>query len=387
MNQVCRPTGPAMPQPSDNRSELVRTYKIWQGSNIFALHGRLIFGPDARSLLLSFLMIVPPVGVFCTFVARKLMDDFPHHWGVSIMVFAIALTVCNVIFLLLTSARDPGIVPRKNHPPESEDLGSRRGRTEEVEVNGMRVQVKYCETCMHYRPPRCSHCSICDNCVERFDHHCPWVGQCIGARNYRFYFLFVSSATALCIYVFAFCWVYVVRIMHGEETTIWKALIKTPASIALIIYCFLLMWFVGGLTVFHSYLISRNQTTYENFRALYDHRANPYNKGVLGNFKEVFFSPIPPSKNKFRAKVQKELDFPSRRVNGSVVNPITGRANMDMEMGMKPSQIEWELDRPMGELGDIKEGSERGSLDGFEKQINDADVMEEPGVEPGVQSR
>lgn len=100
-----------------------------------------------------------------------------------------------LVLLVLTSAQDPGIVPRSPHPPEdvyaidtsvSAESGGRRPqnlqipRTKEVFVNGLPVRVKYCETCMVYRPPRCSHCSVCDNCVERFDHHCPWVGQCIG---------------------------------------------------------------------------------------------------------------------------------------------------------------------------------------------------------------
>lgn len=47
--------------------------------------------------------------------------------------------------------------------------------------------------------------------------------------------------------------------MKSEETTIWKAMIKTPASMVLIIYTFISMWFVGGLTAFHLYLISTNQ--------------------------------------------------------------------------------------------------------------------------------
>lgn len=60
---------------------------------IFLFGGRFIFGPDMRSLLLTVFLIAVPVGVFCGFVARKLIDDFPHHLGISIMVVVIVMTL------------------------------------------------------------------------------------------------------------------------------------------------------------------------------------------------------------------------------------------------------------------------------------------------------
>ncbi|KAH7295543.1 hypothetical protein KP509_27G054200 [Ceratopteris richardii] len=311
-----------------------RIYEVWKGSNIFFCGGRLIFGPDVRSLLVTLVLIIGPVTIFCVFVGRHLRKDYSN--GVAIMIILVIHTFIVLVFLLLTSGRDPGIIPRNAHPPEpEEEMNSpsewsggqtpklRLPRTKDVIVNGVTVKIKYCDTCMLYRPPRCSHCSICNNCVERFDHHCPWVGQCIGRRNYPFFFMFVFSTTLLCFFVFAMCALRIKKLMEGDPPhTVWKALQRSPASAFLMAYVFLATWFVGGLTVFHMYLIGTNQTTYENFRYRYDNKANPYHEGLLRNFKLVLFSGIPPSKNKFRSKVQLEVP--------NIVPTVQSRESIDI---------------------------------------------------------
>ncbi|GMI90569.1 hypothetical protein like AT4G24630 [Hibiscus trionum] len=329
-----------------------RVYEVWKGSNKFFLGGRLVFGPDVRSLPVTLLLISAPAVVFCIFVARHLRHAFyPYDAGYAVMVAAVVFTVNVLTILFITSARDPGIIPRNSRPPDEEphhdssasaEGGNRQTsacqfpRTKEVMVNGIMVRVKYCSTCMLYRPPRCSHCSICNNCVERFDHHCPWVGQCIGVRNYRFFFMFVSSATILCIYVFSMSAFYIKVLMDDNHRTIWEAMKESPPSVALMAYCFVALWFVGGLTGFHLYLIGTNQTTYENFRHRADNRINIYDHGCVSNFHEVFCTKVNPSKNNFRAFVQEEVPRPTL--------PSTEEAKAEDPGGEPRSKVDAEIE-------------------------------------------
>ena len=48
---------------------------------------------------------------------------------------------------------------------------------------------RFCLICHIFKPERCHHCSACNKCVLNMDHHCPWINNCIGFYNRKFFIL------------------------------------------------------------------------------------------------------------------------------------------------------------------------------------------------------
>nr|XP_020444226.1 probable palmitoyltransferase ZDHHC14 [Monopterus albus] len=242
----------------------------------------------------------------CPFLSSNLTPAIPAV-GAVLLVFVMGM-------LFRASFSDPGILPRamldEAANMERQIDSKPPPRTREVLINGQAVKLKYCFTCKIFRPPRASHCSLCDNCVERFDHHCPWVGNCVGRRNYRFFYLFILSLSFLTIFIFAFVITHI--ILRTNRTGFLSALRDSPASVLEVVVCFFSVWSIVGLSGFHTYLISSNQTTNEDIKGSWSTKRgkdiyNPYSYGnILTNCCAALCGPLPPSLIDRRGLVQSD---------------------------------------------------------------------------------
>jgi len=81
---------------------------------------------------------------------------------------------------------------RRQSPSGQEDA------TLETKRSGDR---RYCKWCAKYKPDRCHHCRVCRTCILRMDHHCPWIYNCVGFRNHKFFFLLLFYSSICCILI------------------------------------------------------------------------------------------------------------------------------------------------------------------------------------------
>lgn len=86
------------------------------------------------------------------------------------------------LFLWLTALSDPGIMFKGDLPADNEHI-------ESAQQNLLPQQPRrfYCEEC-NMQEPRgvyMDHCHACGYCIQDMDHHCPWMGQCIGKKNMK----------------------------------------------------------------------------------------------------------------------------------------------------------------------------------------------------------
>ena len=54
--------------------------------------------------------------------------------------------------------------------------------------------LQFCTFCDGYKPPRSHHCRKCNRCCMKMDHHCIWLGKCVGFRNQASFMVFLFGA-------------------------------------------------------------------------------------------------------------------------------------------------------------------------------------------------
>lgn len=236
--------------------------------------GFIFTGPweDCGATSCVWVSVLLPVGAFFVLAGPTVWERVP------IMLFIVGVcTTWTLTTLIMTGFSDPGIIPRQSMADARREVEMLWARYETTESSlpfdatrdlppSFKLHPddeeyhKLCRTCNIYRPPRAAHCSICDNCVKEFDHHCPFVGNCVGERNYGSFMAFLISVLALAISVLAA--LVMMGAAKGNSSGLGQEITVILITIV-IIFSGVMCCVISGFSLFHCCLIARGKTTKE----------------------------------------------------------------------------------------------------------------------------
>jgi palmitoyltransferase ZDHHC9/14/18 len=319
-----------------------RATEGWMGNHMFLCKGKLMLGSDGPLFLFTNgLLLLGLVLHFVILVPR--MQDSQHWWVHPITFYgSILLSIFSFVCLWTSATMDPGILPSVSSPMKPQVPTS----DGPLPLIGGPLGYRYCSTCNIFRPPRSKHCNSCNVCVSKFDQyvqyiymgncsislcancfiyiiltlccccsHCPWVGNCIGERNHRFFFFFLCSISLLTILVTASCGrLFFLQYEETSTTTtteeteeteslplaLHRLLVvveKMPVVVILGVFTLSCAWSLTSLLLFHGMIISVAQTTNERVRNVYQygHQRNVDDEGCWKNWSRAICSKLPPS--------------------------------------------------------------------------------------------
>ncbi|XP_059407067.1 palmitoyltransferase ZDHHC15A isoform X2 [Carassius carassius] len=147
--------------------------------------------------------------------------------------------------------------------------------------------IRFCHHCQLIKPDRCHHCSVCQMCVLKMDHHCPWLNNCIGFSNYKFFLLFLLYSLLYCLLIIATVTPTFIQLWLGKLFdscvklhVLFLTLVSAMFAVTL---CFLLF--------FHIWLLASNKTTLEWLSVPFfvdGPASEAFDVGVRANLSQVF---------------------------------------------------------------------------------------------------
>jgi len=226
-------------------------------------------------------------------IGLLLDDPSPYMQGkgfrhaICFNVVTVFLVTCYLRCILV----HPGAIPTKEEDPSWEYVprdASGCGDTsagvslQESKRSGDR---RHCKWCTKFKPDRCHHCRVCKTCILKMDHHCPWIYNCVGFKNHKYFFLLLFYAV-IDLWLIVWTMLPSVASSTGSDTPFTQMFCllfgETLASFLSVL--------LTGFFFFHVYLMLKSMTTIEFCEKQLKrtgHDPGAYDHGVLGNVKAV----------------------------------------------------------------------------------------------------
>eukprot|EP00759_Apiculatamorpha_spiralis_P034776 PhF_6_TR35784/c0_g1_i1/m.52005/K20028/ZDHHC2_15_20; palmitoyltransferase ZDHHC2/15/20 len=242
-------------------------------------------GPITRPLW-TFVPVFFIVFLMVWSCSTYILEAKPTPFPLCVLLFFFGMNMWSLCMAVLTS---PGYIPMHwscTHGPDPTRLAF------ELKGSG---ELRQCRRCNMYKPDRSHHCSSCDRCILKMDHHCPWINNCVGYFNQKFFLLFIFYITVCCTLVTLSGWEalwHSFDFLHEKKPhSPFKVIRGVNFAFA---YCVALV-FSASLTMFlafHFKLVSQNTTTIERLEKQDKLRASSkmhlYDIGTYENFVAVF---------------------------------------------------------------------------------------------------
>ncbi|KAF7457680.1 putative palmitoyltransferase [Cryptosporidium felis] len=207
--------------------------------------------------------------------------------GITEVVIFNFLVLMTVVCFVMSIVTKPGTIP--NTPEWSlktidESNHQSKAVSKELKSNGER---RYCKWCAKYKPDRTHHCRVCQACVLKMDHHCPWISNCVGWGNHKYLLLLIFYSAITCTFI-------TITLAPTLNKSLNMNTVQFGDIVALLLAEILSAFLVVVLFsffFFHIWLVFNSMTTIEFCeKSRNTSYSNIWFKGYLHSFNQVFGS-------------------------------------------------------------------------------------------------
>lgn len=225
--------------------------------------------------LFSFFTILMTICLGCSKKKPDMSDSIKKLYN-YFMLFMWLSTIITILSLTDAASSDPGRQRGTPIPRNKFEIG----KIKKV-VGGNRYSLKYCITCNLIRDVRTFHCDRCGLCIEKHDHHCGYLSNCVGVYNYKKFFLFIIIAFIHVSFMDLISIHYIAK-FAGKSNNDYEWIIIF--IIIILLFASIFGFFIFWMIMQHLVTIFQNRTTREFIK---NKEYKVYNRGCANNFNEA----------------------------------------------------------------------------------------------------